>query len=75
MQTTYQLNTDELDSRFLESIKAAFPRRRVTIAVNDEADETESLLADPERKARLLQAIEDINAGRNLVVPDQKLFA
>jgi len=74
MQTTYQVNTDELDDRFVASIKAAFPRRRVTIAVNDEPDETDYLLSDPERKARLLQAIEDIRQGRNLVVPDQKLF-
>ena len=74
MQTTYQINTDELDDRFVASIKAAFPRRNVTIAVNDEADETEYLLSDPARKERLLRAIDDINHGRNLVTPDQSLF-
>ncbi len=74
MQTTYQLNTEELDDRFLSSIKAAFPHRKVTIAVNDEVDETEYLLSDPARKERLLRAIDDINHGRNLVTPDQSLF-
>ena len=74
MQTTYTLNTDELDERFLSSLKAAFPQRQVTIAVNDEPDETEYLLSDPVRKERLLRAIEDINHGRNLVTPDQTLF-
>lgn len=74
MQTTYQINTDELDDRFVASIKAAFPRRNVTIAVNDEADETEYLLSDPDRKERLLRAIDDINHGRNLVTPDPSLF-
>ena len=74
MQTTYTLNTDELDERFLSSIKAAFPQRQVTIAINDEPDATEYLLTDPARRERLLRAIEDINHGRNLVVPDQSLF-
>ena len=74
MQTTYQLNTEELDDRFLSSLKAAFPRRKVTIAVNDETDETEYLLSDPARKERLLRAIDDINQGRNLITPDQSLF-
>lgn len=74
MQTTYTLNTDELDEGFLQRVKSAFPRRQVTIAVNDEADETEYLLSDPVRKERLLRAIDDINHGRNLVTPDQSLF-
>ena len=74
MQTTYTLNTDELDEGFLQRVKSAFPRRQVTIAVNDEADETEYLLSDPARKERLLRAIDDINHGRNLVTPDQSLF-
>ncbi len=74
MQTTYTVNTDELDERFLASIKAAFPRRQVKIEVNDDAEETEYLLSDPARKERLLLAIDDINHGRNLVTPDQSLF-
>ena len=74
MQTTYTLNTDDLDERFLASIKAAFPRRQVKIEINDERDETEYLLSEPARKARLLGAIDDINHGCNLVTPDQSLF-
>ncbi|NBV22978.1 MAG: hypothetical protein EBS05_13805 [Proteobacteria bacterium] len=74
MQTTYTLNTDELDEGFFQRVKSAFPRRQVTIAANDEADETEYLLSDPVRKERLLRAIDDINHGRNLVTPDQSLF-
>ena len=75
MQTTYILNTEELDERFLSSIKAAFPQRQVTIAVNDEPDATEYLLSDPARRERLLRAIDDLNHGRNLITPDQSLFA
>jgi hypothetical protein len=74
VQTTYQVNTDELDERLVTSIKAAFPGKRVTIAIHDEPDETDYLLSNPERRARLLRAIEDIRAGRNLVAADQSLF-
>lgn len=74
MQTTYTLNTDELDERFLTSIKASLPKRQVRIEINDDGDETEYLLSDPARKERLLRAIHDINHGRNLVTPDQSLF-
>jgi len=31
-------------------------------------------LSDPERRERLLRAIEDVKAGRNIVVPDQSIF-
>jgi PHD/YefM family antitoxin component YafN of YafNO toxin-antitoxin module len=39
-----------------------------------EADETASLLADPARRQRLLRAVNDVEAGRGIVVPDQSLF-
>ena len=76
MTTTFEVHTDELDERFLASVKAMFPRRTVTIAVRDEdeLDTTEYLLSDPARRERLLQAIEDVENGRNIVIPDQTLF-
>ena len=75
MQATYILNTEELDGRFLSSIKAAFPHRQVTIAIYDDPDATEYLLSDPARRERLLRAIDGINQGRNLITPDQTLSA
>lgn len=38
-------------------------------------DTTKDLLSDPARRERLLQAVEDIKAGENVVMPDQSLFA
>ena len=71
--TAYRLNADDLDAAFVERVKAAFPHKLIEIVVT-EADETASLLADPELRERLLRAVADVEAGRNIVVPDQSLF-
>ena len=73
MTTTYQINADQLDAGFVERVKAAFPHKLIEIAVT-EADETSSLLSDPARRERLLRAAAEVEAGRNIVVPDQGLF-
>lgn len=76
MQTTYTLSTDELDAGFLKRLKAAFPHSTVTIAVNDQASEEDTtayLLKSPANRKRLLKAVADAKAGRNLitVTPEQ----
>ena len=73
MTTAFQINADELDASFVEKVKAAFPHKLIEITVT-EADETTSLLADPARRERLLRAVADVDAGRNVVVPDQSQF-
>ncbi len=73
MFTIYRLNADELDASFLESLKAAFRHKEIEIAVA-ETDETEYLLRSPANREKLLQAVADVGAGRNLVVPDQTIF-
>lgn len=73
MTTTYRIHADELDPDFVERVKAAFPHKLIEIAVT-EADETTDLLGDPARRERLLRAAADVEAGRNVVVPDQSLF-
>ena len=73
MTTAFQLNADELDAKFVERVKAAFPHKLIEITVT-EADETASLLTDPVRRERLLRAAADVEVGRNVVVPDQSQF-
>jgi antitoxin YefM len=73
MYTIYRLNADELDSKFLESLKSAFGHKQIEIAVS-EADETDYLLRSPANRERLLKAAADVEAGRNLVTPDQTTF-
>lgn len=73
MTTTGQINADLLDAGFVERVKAAFPHKLIEIVVT-EADETASLLSEPARRERLLRAAADVEAGSNIVVPDQSLF-
>ena len=73
MHTIYRLNADELDSKFLESLKTMFSHKQIEIAVS-EADETDYLLRAPANREHLLQAVADVDAGRNLVTPDQMPF-
>jgi antitoxin YefM len=73
MTTIYRLNADELDERFLDSVKGAFAHRQIEIAIH-ESDETARLLGSPANRRRLLEAVADIEAGKNLVTPDQSDF-
>jgi antitoxin YefM len=73
METIYQLNADDLNDDFLEGLKASFKHKEIEIVVY-ERDETAYLLRSPANRARLLQAVADINQNRNLVTPDQEPF-
>ena len=73
MYTIYRVKSDELDERFLESIKVLFRGREIEIAVY-EHDETDYLLSSPVNRDRLLRAIHDVENGRNVIVPDQEQF-
>ena len=73
MTTIFQTTVEELDESFLESVRAAFKSGSIEISVT-EADETAYLLRQPANRARLLRAVADIDAGRNVVTPDQTMF-
>jgi len=71
MYTLYKLNADELDIRFLESLKAQFQHKFIEIAVceADQAseDETAYLLKSPANREYLLAAIANVESGQDLV--------
>lgn len=71
--TIYQVNADELDERFLESLKAMFKNKEIEIVVY-ERDETAYLLRSPANRERLLNAIRDVEQGQSLVTPAQEQF-
>jgi len=73
MQTIYQINADEIDQSLLESIKAQFKNKEIEIVVS-ERDETAYLLRSPANRERLLRAISDVEANRNIIVPEQTQF-
>lgn len=73
MQTIYQINANDIDEALLESIKAVFKDKEIEIVVS-ERDETEYLLRSQPNRAMLQRAIEDVDAGVNIVIPDQEPF-
>lgn len=64
MYTTYRLNANDLDNKFIEAIKYLFKDKEIAIY---EADETEYLTRSEANKKRLLEAIENVKLNRNLV--------
>jgi len=66
MHTTYRLNANELDEKFIQSLKALFKDKDIEIMVS-EVDETGYLLRSEANKERLLRAIENVEKGENLV--------
>lgn len=73
MTTTFHTTVEELDESFLESVRAAFKAGSIEISVS-EADETAYLLRHPANRERILRAVADVDAGRNVVTPDQSKF-
>lgn len=74
MYTLYKLRADELDQRFLDTLKNQFQDREIEIAVCEVADsaedETAYLLRSPANRERLMRAIENVAQGQNLKVVD-----
>lgn len=74
MYTVYYLNADELSAEFIESIKTLFPHKTIEIAVTEaeiiERDETDYLLKNQTNRARLLEAIENVQRQRDLITVD-----
>jgi len=71
--TVFHTTADELDESFVASVKAAFKGRSIEITVVED-DETGYLLRHQANRDRLLRAVSDIEAGQNLITPDQERF-
>lgn len=69
MESVYRLKANDLDSRFLEGIRAAYKDKDIEIIVS-EVDETEYLLKSEANKQKLMQAIENVEQHINLVEVD-----
>jgi antitoxin YefM len=64
--TTYRLRANELDQKFIDALKTLFKDKEIEIIVS-EVDETAYLFQSEANKARLLQAVENIDNQENLV--------
>jgi antitoxin YefM len=74
MYAIYKLHADELDQRFLDTLRQQFQDREIEISVTEAVDsaeaETAYLLRSPANRDRLLQAIENVAHGQSLEVVD-----
>lgn len=66
MNTVYRLNANELDEKFVKSLRALFKDKDIEIIVN-EVDETAYLLQSKANRERLLKAVENVEKGENLI--------
>ena len=73
MQTVYRLNADELNQQFLDALRTLFEDKEIEIIVT-EVDETAYLMQSEANRKRLLEAIEAVNYGKNLVELDPDLL-
>lgn len=73
MYTTYRLKVEELDNKFIEGLKVLFKNKEIEIAVY-ETDETDYLFQSPANRKSIIDAINDIENNKNIVVPDQEQF-
>ncbi len=73
-ETTYRTRANEVGQALIDSIKKMYGDKEIEIIVIEQEDETDFLLKSPANREQLLQAVEDIRNGRNLVTPDQEQF-
>jgi antitoxin YefM len=67
MESTYYLNSNELNEDVIKAIKTLFRNRKIAITVSVEEDETEYLLKSENNKKRLLKSLDNVKKGKNLV--------
>ena len=67
MNTIFQINSDELDNRLIESVKALFKNKKLIISITEDIDETTYLLQSKNNAKRLFDALTEIKSNSNLV--------
>ena len=67
MNTIFQINSEDLDNRFIESIKALFKNKKLIISITDDSDETAYLLQSKKNAKKLFDALEDIKSKKHLI--------
>jgi antitoxin YefM len=74
----YRMHVEELDSRFLKTLKTMFKDKEIEIVVCEAGqsaeDETAYLLKSPANRDRLLKAIENVAHERNLITVNVEEF-
>jgi len=69
MQVAYNLNANELDMNFLESVKKLFQNKKlhINIMLDEERNDTDYLLSNKANANRLMESINNIEKREKLV--------
>ncbi len=67
MNTIFQINSNELDNRFIDTIKSLFKNKKIIISITEDIDETDYLKQSKENFNRLQDALNDVNQRKNLI--------
>jgi hypothetical protein len=66
MTTTYKLNSKELSSEIIKSIKEAYGDKHIEITITDVVNETKYLLSTETNKKHLYQSMEELEQGKGI---------
>ncbi len=72
MHTSFHIKANELDEKFIKSIKALFKSKRISITVEEELDETDYLLSTEANSKHLEDAIKNVKKGKTTKVDIDK---
>jgi len=69
MQVAYNLNANELDMNFLESVKKLFQNKKlhINIMLDEDRNDTDYLLSNKANANRLMESINNIEKREKLV--------
>lgn len=73
MHASFILDSNELDYSFIDRLKVMFQNKRIELIIS-ETDDTQYLCASNANKEALLTSIANIEADKNLITADAKLF-
>lgn len=73
MQATFILEPGEINASFINKLKVMFGDKKIELNVQ-EADDTKYLTKSIANETRLLNAISNIQLGKNIIEADAKLF-
>ena len=70
MNTTFHLNSSELDEKFIKAVKTMFKGKKISIVVEDYQDETEYLLESNANREILEKRLKNVEAKKEMVKVD-----
>ena len=73
MQTSFHIKANELDEKFLKSIKTLFKSKEIYITIEDEQDTTEYLLSTEANRKHLKKSLAEAKKGKVVKVNIDKL--